>query len=289
MHSGWTFTTVVGLLTAKLHRRVAVLSTHESLTNYDREKSGWVRKGIKQCVRWIYLRLFDVVVVASRLEQLEMGDRADSQSVVVPHAVIGTSDVQRATSNEGESRIGFLGRLHPKKNLEVLIDALASLPETASLHVAGDGSPRYRESLVSRAMSLGVERRIRWLGFVDGQTKREFLASIDVLAMPSAFECFGVAAVEALSAGVPVVVSQHVGVADAVAQYRCGYVVAVDASDISRSLCLLIEDSRHHGRLSRNARVAAASEFSVGMHGGRLKAEYERALAARGSDASWTT
>jgi glycosyltransferase involved in cell wall biosynthesis len=130
-------------------------------------------------------------------------------------------------------------------------------------------------------MSRGVATRIRWLGFVEGAEKFQFLASIDVLAMPSAFECFGVAAVEALSAGVPVIVSSRVGVADVVVEYRCGRVVAAAAPEIARALGELMKDSSRRHQLSENARLAAAREFSIGTHGERIKAEYEGALGAR--------
>ncbi len=223
---------------------------------------------------------FDVVVVASALEQDDMGDRAHLRSVVVPHAVMGISDVTRSPSNGDGLRVGFLGRLHPVKNPELLIDALALLPEYVTLHVAGDGPPAYRESLVSRAKSCGVARRIRWLGFVEDAGKREFLASIDVLAMPSAFDSFGIAAVEALSASVPVIVSPHVGVADVVLQYRCGRVTAATAPDIAHALGELTRDSSNRLQLSENARLAAR-EFSIGAHGERLKAEYNGAVVGR--------
>ena len=286
-HSGWTFTTVVGLLFAKTHGCLAVLSAHESLTDYDQRKSGTVRRDIKRLLRWFYLRSFDVVVVASALEQRDMGDRDGLRSVVVPHAVINVSSAQ-SRSNEHEFRVGFLGRLDPKKNLELLIDALALLAEPVSLYVAGDGPSTYRESLLARAKSRGVDTRVRWIGFVEGAAKGEFLASIDVLVMPSAFECFGVSAAEALGAGVPVVVSPHVGVADTVVEYRCGRVVAAEAPEIARVLRELIHDAEACRRLAENARFAASQEFSLEMHGDRVKSQYQAALASRGRRARST-
>ena len=279
-HSGWTFTTVVGLLAAKMHGCIAVLSTHESLTDFDQRKSGTFRRGIKRLLRWFYLRSFDVVVVASVLEQNDMRDPGGLRSVVVPHAVINGSGAG-TRSNRHDFRVGFLGRLDPKKNLELVIDALALLSEPVTLQVAGDGPRAYRESLVSRAQSRGVETRVRWHGFVEDATKRQFLASIDVLVMPSTFECFGVSAAEALAAGVPVVVSPHVGVADIVVEYRCGHVVPATAPEIARALRELIDDAGAHRELSGNARRAASHEFSLLTHGERIKAHYEGALNAR--------
>src|SRR5207247_11145173 len=117
VHAAWTFTAASGLLAAKMHRRVAVLSTHESLTEFDRKKSGPVRARIKEILRWLYVSQFDAVVAASTLEQSDMGDRGRLRSSVVPHAVIGEPGVIPNSSIGNELRVGFLGRLHPKKNL----------------------------------------------------------------------------------------------------------------------------------------------------------------------------
>jgi glycosyltransferase involved in cell wall biosynthesis len=282
-HSAWTFTTLVGLLAAKIHGRAAVLSSHESLTDFDQRKSRPVRRGIKRALRWLYLRAFDVVVVASTLEQADMG-KGGVRSVVVPHGVVGFSPSANEPSANGELRVGFLGRLDRKKNLEVLIDALARLPERVSLHVAGDGPLEYRRTLVSRAVNNGVEERIHWRGFVDNRTKPEFFASIDVLAMPSSFECFGVAAVEALSARVPVLVSPRVGIADVVKEHDCGCVVDTSATEIARALKRMLEDPERRLRQSASAPVVARREFSIATYGQRIRAAYERALSQQWSD-----
>jgi glycosyltransferase involved in cell wall biosynthesis len=274
MHGAWTFSTVAGLVAARLRRRVAVLSSHESLTDFDRKKSGPFQAGLKQLLRWIFVRSFNVVVVASTLEQRDMRDLEGLHSVVVPHAVVSVSGVTRNEANGNGLRVGFLGRLDPKKNLELLIDALGSLPGHVTLHVAGDGPPAYRASLVSRARSRGVDMRIRWLGFVGQQSKRAFLESIDVLAMPSAFEGFGMAAAEAIAARVPVIVSSRTGIAPLVERHGCGSVVEPDVRSLGGELkrvSFFREDARR-------ATGHALGEISSEAHGARLSQLYEDLL-----------
>jgi glycosyltransferase involved in cell wall biosynthesis len=96
--------------------------------------------------------------------------------------------------------------------------------------------------------------------------------------MPSVFECFGVAAVEALSAGAPVLVSPSVGIADAVIEHRCGWVVPPTPPAIASALAALIGDCPQRQVLSVNA-LRAAADFSTDSHGQRMKAQYEFALA----------
>lgn len=276
VHGALTFPALVGLCAAKFHSRVAVLSTHESLTNFDGSKSGGLKRVAKRSIRWLYLHVFDVVVVASLLEQLDMGGAPD-RCVVIPHAVACEAESSTRPGSQG-LRIGYLGRLHPKKNVEFLIDSLSVLPPEVSLIIAGGGSPSYLDILKERGYRAGVSARIRWLGFVEAKSKSDFFASIDVLVMPSAFECFGISAVEALYAGVPVVVSDRVGIAPVVEAYDCGRVVAPNVSAVTMALRGLTAEPAILERIALNARSTAQKEFSATAHGERLLDHYRRAV-----------
>ncbi|MDT8346091.1 MAG: glycosyltransferase, partial [Thermohalobaculum sp.] len=108
----------------------------------------------------------------------------------------------------GRPRLLFLSRLHPKKNLEAAIDALALLgdgPAAPVLIVCGEGEADYRRALAARAAGRGVAGRIVWAGFVTGADKADALAAGDLFVLPSFSENFGIAAVEALFAGLPCV------------------------------------------------------------------------------------
>jgi glycosyltransferase involved in cell wall biosynthesis len=277
MHSAWTFTTAAGLVAAQLHRRVSVLSTHESLTNFDRNKSSLFVRLAKRILRRAYLSLFDLVVVSSQLEQRDSGDPLGRQSAIIPHAVRGIERTARAGGDALPLRVGFLGRLHPKKNLALLIEAIASIDSNVVLVVAGDGQRRYAEQLRSLALKVGIADRITWLGFIAADAKGDFLGSIDVLAMPSAYECFGVAAVEAMSAGVPVIVSPTVGVSEVVACHGAGVVALPDRDVLADTIAQFAGDRMLLQHAGSGARAAAA-EFSLELHGARLHREYVRLL-----------
>ncbi len=276
MHGAWSFPTLFGLLCARLSRRVAVLSTHESLTDFDRAKSSWRGRLVKRALRRFYLSAFGIVVVSSELELRDSGDPVARRSVVIPHAVPRLAPADRAVARApGPIVVGFLGRLHPKKNLDVLIESVARLDDVR-LRVGGDGPER--ERLLRYARDMGVDGRITWVGFVEAGEKPAFLHSIDVLAMPSAYECFGVSAVEALGAGVPVIVSPNVGVADFVRRHRCGLVVDPDVESVTSALSRLARDRTVLERWGAAAPAMVDSEFSRERHGGRLHEEYLRLL-----------
>lgn len=102
-----------------------------------------------------------------------------------------------------EPVVGFLGGLDPRKGCQELIPAVAAIPG-ARLIIAGPQSAEFTDDRLGR--------RLTSLGWVSDLS--DFWAQIDVLAMPSRFEPFGMAATEAAIRGIPVVLSPSVGCAD---------------------------------------------------------------------------
>jgi glycosyltransferase involved in cell wall biosynthesis len=204
--------------------------------------------------------------------------------IVLPHPLSGTEPLVRPTHSSDVFSVGFLGRLDPKKNVDVLFRAVARLPDDVHVCVAGTGI--LEEKLHALAASVGIGDRVHWLRFVQGETKRRFLASIDVLVLPSAYECFGVAAAEAMQVGVPVIVSETTGIAELVRDRGGGLVVRPDVMELADAIAGIASDPQRRIALGDRAREVAARELSVETHGRRLLAAYCDLLrpTASGSD-----
>lgn len=117
--------------------------------------------------------------------------------------------------------IGCVGRLETVKGQDVLIEALACLPDDWHLALAGEGSRR--PALEAQARARGLAARVHFLGHVEA-TEALFPA-FDLLALPSRAEGFPRAVIEAQAAGLPVVATRVGGVAEAVCP-RTGMLVA---------------------------------------------------------------
>jgi glycosyltransferase involved in cell wall biosynthesis len=146
---------------------------------------------------------------------------------------------------DGGARFLFLSRLHPKKQLERLLQALAILrrqrPDTPwRLTIVGSGPAAYELELRSLADRLGLADRCRWLGHLEGEAKQEQLLRAHWLVLPSAAENFGIAVAEALACGTPVIVSPEVAVAELVEEAGAGLVSSSQpellAASLSRAL-----------------------------------------------------
>lgn len=123
----------------------------------------------------------------------------------------GSEDVETlctALGLRGKRVVGYVGRLRWEKGPEVLVEAFArvvkEVPEAVLLMV-GDGPDR--ESLGERAKCLGIDDKIIWMGQKPQEEVFRLYGLMDILAMPSFFEGFGLTAAEAMAAGVPVVAS----------------------------------------------------------------------------------
>lgn len=102
---------------------------------------------------------------------------------------------------------GYLGRLHPRKHVERLIEAMAQLTsqdrKRCELVIMGTGEPSYEAFLREEVQKRQLEN-VHFAGFVGGIAKQKKLASLSALFVPSDYENFGMIVAEALSCGTPV-------------------------------------------------------------------------------------
>ena len=117
-----------------------------------------------------------------------------------------------------------LANLVPRKGVDVLLEALVGLEPAPRLWIAGDGPER--GALEAQAQQLGLAERVHFLGRCDDTG--DLLAACDVFVMPSRLEGLGVAALEAMAAGRPVVASRVGGLAGLVVHERTGLLVPPD-------------------------------------------------------------
>ena len=282
-HSVWVMSSLVAVRAARRARRPVVVMPHEGLTRFDmaRAGNGWLKRA-KRVLRWWYRLKTDRFLVASELERLDSA-LPERSAIAIPHPVLDErlpAPAPRRFPVDGPYTVGFLGRIHPKKNLHRLIRALPLVPELR-LIIGGDGPEREKSRLEDLISHHKLEDRVEWRGFIAAADKARFFRAIDLLAMPSQFECFGLVAAEALGEGVPVLVSPTVGLAEWVQAGECGLVVPPRADAIAVALTKLGKDGLL-ARCAANARDTALAHFSFAAHGQALAALYAD-LTGRGS------
>ncbi len=151
------------------------------------------------------------------------------------------------------------GRLHALKNYDKALMAVAALERNdVEYWIAGQGPEE--QKLKESAESLGLEGRFRLLGFVPDLAS--IFRDVDILLIPSKWEGFGLAAIEAMNAGLPVVASNLEGLREVVTTNEGILVDPNDVNSIARALQELVEDYEKRRHMGRRA-FERSFEFSA--------------------------
>lgn len=188
---------------------------------------------------------------------------------------------------EGPLRLVSVGRLVPVKGFDVLLGALRRVTDKgldAVLTLVGDGPER--AALETQAAELGISERVRFTGALPGEELAALLRETDAFVSSSRREGFGVAIVEALASGLPVVATRSGG-PESIVGPDDGILCAADDTD-ALAACIAEMGSRL-GSLDRSAIAARArSRFSRDAVGAQLLGLYRRVAAGEehfGADA----
>lgn len=234
--------------------------------------------------RWrrLYGAIDRIVFVSelARKEFLESRPDVDNEKLTVIHngvAVPERYSVPSFRSSSGDAaRILFTGRIAPEKGLDILIEALASMKDVAfRLVVAGEGKEEYVKELHGMARNTGLENRIEWKGFV-GDVFQEIACS-DICVVPTtARESFGLAVVEAMSQGKPVVTTSNGAQTEIITNGTDGLLVAPSApAELAAGIRRLAADPALREAMGKKAYATFSSRFSHDVFYGRMKRLYE--------------
>lgn len=160
----------------------------------------------------------------------------------------------------------FLSRLDKKKGLDLLLPAFAQVhqhyPDVA-LVLAGSGEPTYETWLREQVQALGITEAVVFTGFLAGEQKLAILADCDIFVLPSYSENFGVVVVEAMACGLPVIVSEQVGLVSEVRNAGAGLVVPCQPSHLADALATLLSNPTQRQQMAARAKELAQQRFSL--------------------------
>ena len=173
------------------------------------------------------------------------------------------ADLRTELGWAGAPLIGFVGRLTGQKGVDVLLNAFAivhrALP-TARLLLIGDGPQR--AALAALAGGLQISAAVHFAGW--REDARAQMAALNVLAIASRWEGFGLVTLEAMQAGVAVVASRVSALPEIVLDGETGLLVpAANAAKLAAALLALLQDPQRAMQLGENGRLRAAQLFTV--------------------------
>ena len=177
-------------------------------------------------------------------------------------------------------RLGYLGRVSRRKNIESLIYAFADLRDElrdAELLIIGGGDDNYEQFLKAEVERLGL-KNVCFAGFLSGEAKDKALASCSVLAMPSEFENLGNVILEGLVRGIPCIATKGSPWQE-LEERDCGWWVDYSQQAITEAVRKALTTTQTKlSAMGRRGRQLMEEKYSVEAVGAQMKALYEWAI-----------
>jgi len=233
--------------------------------------------------RWLASRIGCAVAVSDAARRAFVGVNGfpAARTATIYNGVDAAAFGQRAQAEEGDPVIGAVANLSPDKDTETLLRAFLIVlrrQPRATLRIAGDG-PAAGDARALCA-SLGLADRVTFLGFRNDVP--QLLPQFSVLAHATRTEGLGMALLEAMAAGVPVVASRVGGIPEIVEDGVTGVLVAPgDPAALAEAVAGLLGDRARRLRLAQAGRARVRAEFSVERMCGKYADVYRRLLSGR--------
>ncbi len=223
---------------------------------------------------------FTTVTERALTAPLGLGIRAE----VIPNAIdMGEfrdlpprGEFRRTLPAIGDRRIIlFLGRLHAKKGLDLLIPAFAtaSLPD-AVLVIAGNDYTNYTPQVEAMIAAHGLADRVIMVGHLGGRGRLGAFVDAEVFVLPSYQENFGIAIIEALATGTPVIISDQVNLHEEIIKAGVGWITPLEVEGLRRVLEQVLEDEDGRRRAGALAHEFVARRFDRAEIGTIWKDKY---------------
>lgn len=174
-------------------------------------------------------------------------------------------------------RVGYLGRVHPRKNIERLIDAwsrLGNRVDDCELVIIGAGDDTYHQFLKNEAIRLHLGNVV-FTGFLTGMEKDKAVESLAYLVVPSDFENFGMIVPEALVKGIPVIASKGTPWGE-LSTHHCGWWVDNDVNTLAETVETAVntpEDLRR--KMGENGVRLVKENYSIEVVAQKMKRLYD--------------
>ena len=213
-----------------------------------------------------------------------------TQNIIVsPNGITLPNQIPiRAYRKDGKRVVLFLSRIHPKKGLLLLIEAIARLKKMSSFHgwhveYAGPDYEGHLSEMQDHIASLGLQNDFTYLGNLDDERKWDVYSRADLFVLPTYSENFGIVVPEALHAGVPVITTQGTPWEELETEH-CGWWVDIGVEHVAAALhqgMALSDEERE--QMGRNGRTLVEQKYTWEGAAKKMRIAYEEIMGKTSS------
>lgn len=232
LHQIYTFSTIIGYVYAKKFGIPFAVQPHGSLTKYHEADRRIIKAFAKKIIFSKILQDANNIIVTCSGEKSDLAPLLQSKAHIFPYGAVNQEKNIRDTflvpKDNENLQIIFSGRFDKKKNLPLLIKSLPLILKkypTITLEIAGSGTRGEFKEITQLISNLELKTCVNLHGWLNPEKLKYLMASSKLLVLPSENENFALVVSEALSLGIPCVVSKYVGTSDIVSRHKAGVVI----------------------------------------------------------------
>lgn len=277
----YSFPTLPVLACARLLRRPVIWSPHgaiQAAAEWEDAPRKRIKRGFEKVASVLAPRVTALHVTAQS-EAAATGRRMPNIPLaIIPNSVEMPEPIDRAVRNDGRTRLMYLSRVHEKKGLSLLIEALKDLPDSISLDIYGNGEQAYIDRLHAEIAKAGVQERVVFHGHVEGADKTRAFAEADIFVLPTYSENFGIVVAEALAYELPVITTDRTPWTN-LEQKGCGLCISPEVAPLKEAILRL--SSADLRSMGQRGRAWAREEFSPDTVHAAMYEVYRAAITAQ--------
>jgi glycosyltransferase involved in cell wall biosynthesis len=273
VHAIFSYTSTIAMFIARLRRVPYLITPHGLLCEWSLQQSTQKKQAYLKLIERSNLDCARSIHLTCQQEQDDvLALNFKSPTFVLPLALTeipvqipDAANLLRHSLNcpADEPIILFLSRLHYKKGLDYLIPALGKLRDRRfTFVIAGNGTPAYEAEIQALLVTSGIEDRTQMVGFVEGEQKDLLIQGSDLFVLTSHSENFGIAVLEALVVGTPVLLTPGVGLATVVRDNDLGYMTDLDIDAITTALDRYLADPDRAKLMGEHARQFTLENYT---------------------------
>ena len=274
IHEIWHYAGYAAFLAAKKRNLPCVVTIHGELSEWSLQHKAWKKLIYRKAILDRVLRNADALHAITFPEKDRIAELGYNTPVTVaPNGIDPTpydnlpdpsEFLDRFPILKGKRVILFLGRLNPKKGLDILARSFSALksrfPDVVLL-IAGPDEEGTRHMMESILESQGNLDRTVFTGMLTGTEKLAAMSCADIFVLPSYSEGFSIAILEAMAARLPVVITDNCDFPE-VAKHGAGFVVEANDAPVAQAIGTLLSDANLRARMGQMGRELVTERYT---------------------------
>lgn len=280
IHSWWNVLVIVATMICHARGTKVVLSPRGMLSDYILHNSHGLAK------KWIHRLAGKKALRKTVFHATAASEQAECTRLIpgwtgflVPNLLQLPAWPPERSVNELFTFI-YLSRIHPKKGIELLLEAVSRLSVPVRIQIAGEGDAGYVAELKHKVTLLGLDEKITWLGWQNRDDKFNALAQADAFVLTSYNENFANTVIESLSVGTPVLISEGVGLANYVKSHQLGWITELTVEAITATIQEAVADTVRQRAVRNNGPRQIRTDFSQAALVTQYELHYHRLLTS---------